>query len=190
VIDLTLFRPLAGDPQVSALRGLKTHKAHLAKHGREISLADLHKSAYAKSRHSLYTRNWPLVSLIKVGLKTEWTCGSLLHPLDGDPHHRHRLFVTTCIVISSAAINLLFHRTGGSKEMCEGLEGGSCTDETWNAGLCKCLTFDCRSYGCNNCVPCTSMAQCETSCRLIAEPGVWTSLVTAAILLPMHAILT
>ena len=94
MIDLTLFRPLAGDPQVSALRGVKTHKAHLAKHGREISLADLHKSAYAKSRHSLYTRNWPLVSLIKVGLKTEWTCGSLLHPLDGDPHHRHRLFVT------------------------------------------------------------------------------------------------
>jgi hypothetical protein len=170
---------------VSAVRGLKSHRAELVRHGREISIAELTNSAFVESHRSLYARNWPATQVVAVHLKTEWTCGALLRPLSGDPQHRsQRLFVSICIVISSAAINLLFHQVGDPQELCD----EPCTSQQKNDGLCTCSVFDCASEGCD-CAFCTSTRQCAKSCRLVVDPGLTVPILTASILIPLHGVL-
>eukprot|EP01043_Picozoa_sp_COSAG02_P024108 COSAG02_NODE_1307_length_13340_cov_84.665282_12_plen_548_part_00 len=161
---------------LTGLRSAKAEHKTRSAHGRVVAHMELSRSAYVKQQKSLRAAGWPVCASMLVHLRTRWTCGSLLYPIEGDPMDAsQRLFTITTTVITTCAVNIVFHQLNdNAKEICETSEGPGvgCTDELDSRGLCICAVYACDSPGCNNCVACDTITSCHASCTEV-QPSTW-----------------
>eukprot|EP01043_Picozoa_sp_COSAG02_P059092 COSAG02_NODE_7464_length_3000_cov_12.090674_2_plen_428_part_01 len=154
-------------------------------HGFAITFADLSRSAYVVRHQSLHQNGWPMLESLLANLRSRWTCGALLRPIEGDPMNKaQRHFIMIATVVITCAVNILFFDFGDSaKEFCETQEewGTACTDELADRGRCFCVVYNCDSPGCNNCANCDSIRSCDASCdevqRYTLGPAILSSLI-------------
>jgi hypothetical protein len=126
---------------VTCACAMRQDRNWLAQNGRDITRATLSQSSYVQQLRGLQAGSWPIMNLAKTNLRTDWTCGSLWYPIEADPMSRlHRLFVLCATLNITLAVNMLFFRFSGKKEICEATAGvlRNCTMELLDAEQCTC----------------------------------------------------
>ena len=98
---------------MTATRSFRRYRRDF-EHAQQITARSLHsKPAFLSRQRSVHSSKWSVVEVAPLHLRTRWTCGSLLCPIDGDPTDPHqRQFVVVVSVVVTLAVSLLFFKVG------------------------------------------------------------------------------
>ena len=131
---------------VTCCHGASKDRSVLLTEGRGITHAMMIQSVYAQRMRTLYNSSWRVMEGLATRLRTQWTCGSLWLPIEGDPMSRmHRHLVLLATINASLAVNGLFFRLDDTLEVCDTTAelGTTCTAELRDADLCICKLCKC-----------------------------------------------
>ena len=132
---------------------------------------------------------------VRTNLRVNWTLGSLIMSLDGDPFTKPQRFL---VMVSSALVNFavslqFFTPEMGGRQVCEGTaqENGYPTQciEGWleSGRACTCKVFDCDSCDCDRC---DSIGDCDRlGCAEIMPNGMRAVLLATAVTIPSSFLL-
>ena len=176
-----------------AYRSIAAHaKGHLA-HSREDVVRYGTETDYADRMLKLKDGEGSFAQRVQTYLRVNWTCGSALRPVQGDPYSRwQRLLVICCTLMVTLSVDILFFRPAeGTKQVCEGPAAEydyptNCTGSLLDTvTACICREYDCRSDGCV-CDSCTTHQECDRlGCAVVVPNGFLSALVTFLTTVPI-----
>ena len=133
--------------------------------------------------------------MLPLRLRSDYLCGSLFMPLNGEPFdHWQRLLVTLMVCLCTLMVNVFFFQSKHDQlEMCEGpvVDGrpSNCTGDVSQQTLCHCRTYDCSAPGCDSCGRCDSMDNCALSCPIVQSSRIIQTFVTLLLTWPIGSLL-
>ena len=185
------------------------------------SICTLRKQARSKVRHKVktdvvkktgkyaeFSKRFPQIgegvmtfsartsSMLPTRLRSNYLCGSLFQPLQGEPFDRwQRMLVVLCTILCTLMVNVQFFQSKHNQvELCEGpltFDGrpSNCTGGVQERSMCYCRTFDCSAAGCDKCNNCDTIDNCGIDCPVITDNRIMQTLITVALTWPIGSLL-